>query len=184
MVEPSQSLLDTQHAHSHLPRSIPVTPASNYVTLIIESLGFNTFQTNLLTIPAYVLFVIQLIFWTRISEWINNRFIIVLYCQIWILPLLISLEILPGGQATAWARYVLNIMLIGYPYIHAILGELRFHPTATLVEKVVFGKECELMLGFSKWHSSAATPAPSAHAPSEQHCTICVCRLRTSSLQM
>ena len=103
--------------------SVPQTPSQSYITLIIGSLGFNTFQTNLLTIPAYALFIFQLIAWTWVSERINNRFLIVLVCQIWMLPLLIALEVLPGGQAYAWSRYVLNLMLVGFPYVHAIIGK-------------------------------------------------------------
>ena len=112
--------------------SVPQTPSQSYITLIIGSLGFNTFQTNLLTIPAYALFVIQLITWTRLSEYVNNRFLFVLLCQIWMLPLLIALEVLPGGSMYNWVRYVLNLLLVGYPYIHAILGmELGLRDVST-----------------------------------------------------
>ncbi|KAI4154716.1 MAG: hypothetical protein LQ340_001491, partial [Diploschistes diacapsis] len=104
--------------------TIPNTPAQSYITLLIESLGFDTFQTNLLTVPAYALFIVQLIFWTWLSERINNRFVIVLICQLWMLPVLIALEVLPGGPAHTWARYVLNLLLVGYPYVHAILVAL------------------------------------------------------------
>lgn len=106
--------------------SIPQTPAQSYITLLIEALGFNTFQTNLLTIPAYALFIIQLIFWTRVSEYINNRFLVIFLCQVWMLPMLIALEVLPASAAYTWARYVLNFLLVGFPYIHAILGEKCF----------------------------------------------------------
>lgn len=34
---------------------IPATPPANYLTLALKGLGFNTFQTNLLTIPSTVL---------------------------------------------------------------------------------------------------------------------------------
>ena len=102
---------------------IPNQCATAYLTLILKSLDFNTFQTNLLTVPAYVLFVLQLIFWTWISEKINNRYLIILFCQIWMFPLVVALETLPGGHAFVWSRYVLNIMLVGFPYVHAIIGK-------------------------------------------------------------
>jgi hypothetical protein len=38
---------------------IPPSPATNYLTLILKSLGWGTFEVNLLTIPAYVLFLLQ-----------------------------------------------------------------------------------------------------------------------------
>lgn len=34
---------------------IPATPPANYLTLALKGLGFDTFQTNLLTIPSTVL---------------------------------------------------------------------------------------------------------------------------------
>lgn len=33
----------------------------------------------------------------------------------------IALEILPA-HANHWARYTINILLVGYPYLHPILG--------------------------------------------------------------
>ncbi|KAH8883440.1 MFS general substrate transporter [Thozetella sp. PMI_491] len=101
--------------------SIPATPVTAYLTLNLKALGFDTFQTNLLTVPAWFLFLIQLIFWTRVSETINNRFLIVLMCQIYMLPLVIALEVMPP-TASPWAWYAVSALLVGYPYVHAIIG--------------------------------------------------------------
>ena len=104
--------------------SIPATPITAYITLNLKELGFNTFQTNLLTVPAYVLFLVQLIFWTWLSERLkgNVRFLIVLVSQIWMFPLVLTLELL-SANASPWIWYSITILLVGYPYIHAILGE-------------------------------------------------------------
>lgn len=99
---------------------IPSTPITAYLTLNLKALGFNTFETNLLTIPAYVLFLIQLLAWTWMSEKWNNRMGIVLVSQIWCFPLVLALELLPG-TASPWAWYVCSLLLVGSPYIHAIL---------------------------------------------------------------
>lgn len=99
---------------------IPSTPITAYLTLNLKALGFNTFETNLLTIPAYVLFLIQLLAWTWVSEKWNNRMGIVLVSQIWCFPLVLALELLPG-TASPWAWYVCSLLLVGSPYIHAIL---------------------------------------------------------------
>ncbi|KAG7002090.1 dTDP-4-amino-4,6-dideoxygalactose transaminase [Physcia stellaris] len=101
--------------------TIPNQCATAYLTLVLRSLDFNTFETNLLTVPAYVLFVLQLIFWTWLSEKINNRFLIILICQLYMFPLVVGLETLPAGAAYTWSRYVLNMMLVGFPYVHAII---------------------------------------------------------------
>lgn len=60
-----------------------------YLTLILRSLKFDPFETNLLTVPAWTLFILQLLFWTWLSERINNRYIIILACQLYMLPVLI-----------------------------------------------------------------------------------------------
>ncbi|KAF2036193.1 MFS general substrate transporter [Setomelanomma holmii] len=99
---------------------IPSTPMSSYLTLQLRSLGFGTFETNLLTIPAYVLFICQLLFWTWLSERVNQRFLIGLMSQIWALPLLIALELL-AKNVSPWARWTLSTLLVGHPYVHAIL---------------------------------------------------------------
>lgn len=101
--------------------SIPNQPITAYLTLTLKGLGWDTFQTNLLTIPAYILFLLQLILWTWVSEKINNRFLIVLFCQIYMLPLLVALEVLPASS-NPWVQYTLSILMVGYPYIHAIIG--------------------------------------------------------------
>lgn len=101
---------------------MPNQPIQAYLTLNLRSLGFDTFETNLLTIPGYVLFVIQLLFWTRISEKINNRFLVVAFCSVWLFPLFLGLLLLPD-HASAWSRYALIVMIVGYPYVHSIVGK-------------------------------------------------------------
>ena len=98
---------------------IPNYPATSYLTLNLKSLGFTTFDTNLLTIPAYVLFIVNLLFWTWVSEKTNQRFITGLISQIWCLPLLVALEVLPV-HTSAWVRWTLSVLLVGAPYVHAI----------------------------------------------------------------
>jgi len=98
---------------------IPNYPATSYLTLNLKSLGFNTFHTNLLTIPAYVLFIVNLLWVVWLSEKTNQRFITGLISQIWCLPLLIALEVLPA-DASPWARWAINVLLVGAPYVHAI----------------------------------------------------------------
>lgn len=117
---------------------IPNTPATNYITLQLKSLGFGTFETNLLTIPAYVIFIINLLIFTWISERFNQRLLLGVVCEIWCLALLIALEVLPA-DASAWGRWVDLILLIGAPYVHAIIvaitsrnaGSVRTRTVAT-----------------------------------------------------
>lgn len=102
---------------------IPATPITAYLTLTLKNLGFDTFQTNLLTIPGYVLFLIQLIFMSWWSEKFNNRMAAVWFYCLWCLPLLLALELLPS-TASSWSWYAVTILMIGYPYIHSVMGTL------------------------------------------------------------
>lgn len=103
--------------------NLPHVPITSYLTLTLRQLGWNTFEVNLLTIPAYFLFLFQMILFVWVSEKINNRLFMVLCCQIYMLPLVIALRVLPES-ASPWAKYVLSIMFVGYPYIHPILVAL------------------------------------------------------------
>ncbi|CEJ91846.1 Putative Phthalate transporter [[Torrubiella] hemipterigena] len=115
---------------------LPVQPVANYLTLNLRSIGFDTFQTNLLTIPGYVLFVIQLLFWTRVSERINNRFLIVFYYSVWVFPLILALRFLPDG-ASPWSRYAIMVLVVGYPYVHSILVSLTSRNAGSVQSRTV-----------------------------------------------
>lgn len=99
---------------------IPMTPPTSYLTLTLRNLGFNTFTTNLLTIPSSVLFIINLLWLTKLSEVIKQRSLVAMIAPIWVLPLLVSLEVLPA-DVNRWIPYVITTLLVGYPYCHAIL---------------------------------------------------------------
>ncbi|KAL2002756.1 hypothetical protein VTN02DRAFT_6035 [Thermoascus thermophilus] len=99
---------------------IPPTTVGSYISLQLRSLGFDTFRTNLLQIPAYVLFILNLFFWTWVSERINQRLLLGVVAEVWNLACVIALEVLPA-DASHWARWVILTLLIGSPYIHAAL---------------------------------------------------------------
>ncbi|CAK7224939.1 hypothetical protein SBRCBS47491_005724 [Sporothrix bragantina] len=110
--------------------AVPAAPAANYMTLNLKALGFNTFNTTLLTIPASVLFFLMLLLWTWLSErsWTgkkdqsnnNLRLVFVFLGQVYVLPCLIALELLPN-HAGPWSWYAAAVVLTGFPYVHPIL---------------------------------------------------------------
>ncbi len=104
----------------------PIHPIMNYLTLNLRQLGFDTFETNLLTIPGYVIFAVQLLVWTWVSEKINNRFLVVFFYSVWVFPLMLALRLLPD-HANTWVRYSLTVLMVGYPYVHSILGKRLQH---------------------------------------------------------
>ena len=99
---------------------IPSNPMTQYLTLQLKAAGFGTFETNLLTIPAYALFILQLLFWTWVSEKTNQRFLTGLVSQVWCFPILIALETI-SKKTGPWPKWALSTLLVGNPYVHAIL---------------------------------------------------------------
>ncbi|RAQ72536.1 transporter [Aspergillus flavus] len=115
---------------------IPNSPATSYITLQLKSLGFDTFESNLLTIPAYVIFIINLLVWTWISERFYQRLILGVGSMIWCLVLLIALETLPDN-ASPWARWIINVLMIGAPYVHAIIVAMTSRNAGTVRTRTV-----------------------------------------------
>ena len=99
---------------------IPNFPMTQYLTLQLKAAGYDTFKTNLLTIPAYVLFIVQLLWWTWLSEKINQRFLVGLVSQVWALPVLIALETVTK-ETSPWIKWALSSLIVGFPYVHAII---------------------------------------------------------------
>lgn len=99
---------------------LPTVPMTAYITLNLRAVGFGTFETNLLTIPAYVIFILGLGFFCWLSEKLNERFLIASISQIWDLPLLIALECLPPTRSP-WVTWILTVLVFAQPYLHPVL---------------------------------------------------------------
>jgi len=99
---------------------IPQSPPSAYLTLTLTNLGFGTFNSNLLTIPANVLFIINLLILTQISRRADERSLVSSIGNWWSIPLLIALILLPN-DTDPWNRFAVLTLLLGFPYCHAIL---------------------------------------------------------------
>ncbi|KAF3024818.1 hypothetical protein E8E14_009808 [Neopestalotiopsis sp. 37M] len=100
---------------------IPQSPPKTYITLILRSLGFSVWETNLLTIPSDILHICNLVFITRLSEWLNERALVAILQPIWTLPCIFALRFWDGTFDNAWGSYALVMILLSYPYCHAIL---------------------------------------------------------------
>lgn len=100
---------------------IPQTPMTSYVTLTLKSLGFSTFTTNLLTIPASVFHIINLLLLTQLSKWFNERSLVSMIQGLWTLPCIIALRFWPGSFVSPWGTYALITTILSYPYCHAIV---------------------------------------------------------------
>lgn len=100
---------------------IPSTPPSNYITLTLKSLGFSTFNTNLLTIPYSAFHIIGLLLLTQLSERMNERTLVSMLQPLWTLPCIIVLRFWPGALIDAWGTFIVTTVLLSHPYCHAIL---------------------------------------------------------------
>ncbi|PBP22175.1 putative transporter [Diplocarpon rosae] len=99
---------------------IPPNPPGTYLAFTLKQLGFSTFHANLLTIPGYFGFLINLLIITKASSYFKERAIISSISNIWMFPFLVSLVAI-GADASYWVRYALLTGIVSYPYCHAIL---------------------------------------------------------------
>ena len=67
--------------------------------------SFNTFQANLLTIPSTVIGMITMFAITLISEIVNDRSLVAMAEDLWTLPFLIAIYLLPDNP-NPWVYYV------------------------------------------------------------------------------
>ncbi|KAL3426808.1 major facilitator superfamily transporter [Phlyctema vagabunda] len=96
---------------------IPAGPPDQYLTLTLRQLGFNTFDSNLLSIPAQIATTINMLLLTYLSELMNQRALLGLFAQIWFLPCVVALAILPA-ETSKWGSYALVTVLLSYPSPH------------------------------------------------------------------
>ncbi|KAI0378899.1 MFS general substrate transporter [Hypomontagnella monticulosa] len=96
---------------------IPAGPPEKYLTLTLRALGFDTFNSNLLSIPAQVMTTINMLILTYISEIIDQRALLGLFTEFWYLPCVVALAILPENTSR-WGTYALITVLLSHPTPH------------------------------------------------------------------
>ncbi|QEL63475.1 hypothetical protein SBP28_005430 [Candidozyma auris] len=99
---------------------IPNATIAPYMTLSMKSLGFNRFDTNLLTIPSSVLHIFTLLLITWLSEKFDERALISLTYSLIAVPFIAAIRWWPGSMQDAWITWFMVTMVLGAPYIHAI----------------------------------------------------------------
>ena len=97
---------------------IPESPPKAYLTLTLKAIGFSTFNTTLLGIPITVFASINMLWVTYLTERFQQRAIIGLLTQVWLLPLLI-IEYKSAGTLSHWGQYAVLFFLLGQPSVHA-----------------------------------------------------------------
>ncbi|KAG1826342.1 allantoate permease [Suillus variegatus] len=85
----------------------------------LMDIGFNTFNTNLLTIPSQAFGIITMFVITLVSEFFNERSIVSMMEDLWTLPFLVALYALPSSP-NPWVFFAVVTGLLSYPYTHPI----------------------------------------------------------------
>ena len=124
---------------------IPTVPMQGYITLNMTEVGFGTFETNLLTIPAFVLFILGLLWWTWLSEKLNERFLLATISQLWVIPCLAAFIALPDTRSP-WVNYALSVLTFAMPYFHAVFvaitsrnaGSVRTRTVASAIYNMAY----------------------------------------------
>lgn len=113
------------------------SPEGTYLTLTLRHLGFTPFNTNLLTIPVNVLKMILLLSFSWLSEKINERSLISIIQPLWVLVLLIALRFYPESGINVWCTYTILVLLLGGPYIHAVVVAWTSRNSNTVSQRTV-----------------------------------------------
>lgn len=98
---------------------VPVGPPQTYLTLSLRNLGFDTTETNLLTIPSVIIGMAMLLFTAYFSELVDSRVAATVVLQIWALPLLVALYTF-DHNTSQWVYFAVITLVTGFPYVHPI----------------------------------------------------------------
>lgn len=93
---------------------LPKYPVDQYLTLSFRSLGFTVVETNLLTIPSTIGYCLSMLIITAVSELVNNRSIVSMAEDAWLLPCFVALIALPDPIGP-WAYFAIATVLLSFP---------------------------------------------------------------------
>jgi hypothetical protein len=95
---------------------IPATPVSGYLSLTLKNLGFTTFNSNMLTIPAAAIQIITMLVLANSSEYFNERTWHCVFGEFWIAPLLATLLAFPNNNEYLWGKFSVTTLVSGCKY--------------------------------------------------------------------
>lgn len=76
--------------------------------------GYSTFQTNLLVIPSWFLFILNNLALSFASKYFNNRLGVAVLGSVWQLVCLIAVVCIPD-DTNKWAKWALLSLVVAYP---------------------------------------------------------------------
>ncbi|CAI4212329.1 unnamed protein product [Parascedosporium putredinis] len=99
---------------------VPGMPPRQYLTLTLRGLGFNVFETNLLTIPSQILGILTMMAILWIAERKKQILLFGTVPQIWSLPFLIWLRVAYKPGEERWTTWAILTLLVAKPLTHAM----------------------------------------------------------------
>ncbi|KAH8163534.1 hypothetical protein CIB48_g4706 [Xylaria polymorpha] len=110
---------------------IPKYPVNQYLTLSFRRLGFNVIETNLLSIPYIVASSITMLLITAVSELVENRSLVAMAEDLWLLPNFAALIALPDPIGP-WSYFAIATVLLSiyniWVQVSAIIGANVYQP--------------------------------------------------------
>jgi hypothetical protein len=94
---------------------IPETTPSQYLTLTLKGIGFDTLHTNLLVIPSTILHIINMLALTYVAEIWGELTLTALIGQIWALPFVVYIYLVDITKINKWKAFGIMSLLISYP---------------------------------------------------------------------
>ena len=99
---------------------VPMTPSSQYLTLTLRGLGYDTFSSNLLAIPWTAFSIIGMLALSYSSEVFGNLSLHAAIGQIWAIPFLIFLIFTDVEHTQPWLIWIMVTLLLSWPNPHPI----------------------------------------------------------------
>ncbi len=109
---------------------IPATPVQGYLSITLKTLGFSTFDSNMLSAVSAAIQVITMLCLAKSSEWTGERTFHAFFGELWVLPLLAALLGLPA-HGHLWTRFTLTTLISGCAYHLLRLGSQPLTPHQT-----------------------------------------------------
>ncbi|KAI1078755.1 MFS general substrate transporter [Whalleya microplaca] len=100
--------------------NIPTFSPQQYLSLSLRDLGFDTFQTNLLSIPYLILKIFNMLALATFAEYTGQLAACASMFQFWCLPFLIYLRVVDTAEASKWLTWAMISLLLAAPLGHPI----------------------------------------------------------------
>ncbi|KAJ9623055.1 hypothetical protein H2203_005987 [Taxawa tesnikishii (nom. ined.)] len=101
---------------------IPFTPVTQYLTLSLRGLGFDTFQSNLLAIPYTAIHMLTMMLITYLGEIYGELSLTAMSGQIWGIPFLVYLNVVDTTKVNRWIIWTVTTLMLSYPNAGGIIS--------------------------------------------------------------